>query len=180
MYKIEKTPKIKSQIAIIALLIILPVLCFVLIGCDPCSYSFNRQELSDVVKIELINYDNPDQEHFFSWVPDHTSDLKSFDNAKMTVLENLDDNNISDFIDDLCECDVLDTYYAYDSPKGICIRLSYSNGDFMIVWSNYEKKTFSGYIGKFSSKGDVSEFIGCFSSYDSFEALVNNYFQTQI
>lgn len=180
MYKTEKTPKIKSQIAIIALLIILSIVCFVLMGCDPGSYSFNREELSDVVKIELINYDNPDQDSFFSWVPDHSSDLKSFDNSKMTILENLGENKISDFLDDLCEYDVLDTYYAYDSPKGICIKLSYPNGDFMIIWGDYLHKSFDGYIGKFYSDGEVAEFIGCFSSYSSYESLVNDYFQTQI
>lgn len=133
-----------------------------------------------MISIKLINYDNPEQKHFSFWVTDHASDLKPFDNAKMSCLEILDDNRITDFVDDLCECDVLYKYYAYDPPNGKCIKLNYSNGDFLIVWSNYKTGSFSGYIGKFSIDGEIAEFIGCFESLTSYEDLVNNYFQTQI
>ena len=152
--------------------------CFTLTACDPGTYYFEQEELSDIVRIELINYDNPEQKHFISWVPDHTSDLKPLDNSKISVLETLEEDKIPQFIDTLCEFDILYRYYAFDSPNGVCLKLSYSNGDFLIV--NCNVPSFAGYIGEFTSDGEVTAFIGCFSASSSFTTLVNNFFQTKI
>lgn len=164
----------------VTIIVFLVVSCFTLSACDPGRYYFTSEDLSDVISIELINYDNPEQKQFSSWVPDHTSDLKPFDNSKMSRLEILDYNKKADFIESLCECLILYKYFACDSPNGICIKLNYSNGDYLIVWSNYQKGGFSGYIGRFTSEGKVAEFFGCFSSLTYYKDLVNNYFQTQI
>lgn len=161
-------------------LIILIVLCSLVqfVACDPSDYYFTQEELSDIVSIELINYENPAQKSFFSWVPDHTSDLKPFDNKKVCVLESLAEDKFSQFVETLCDCLILETYFAYDSPKGICVKKSYSDGDFLILSCN--EQTFAGYVGKFSSDGEVARFIGCFCNRDSFEALVNDYFVTNL
>lgn len=169
--------KIIKIVAIIALLF---VLCFTLSACDPSPYNFKSEDLAEVISIELINYDNPEQKHFSSWVPNHTSDLKKFDFKKMNHLETLDQSGISAFADDLCDCEILYKYFAYDSPSGICIKLNYFNGDFLIVQSDYETGSFIGYIGKFNIYGEVADFIGCFESLSSYKRLVNNYFSTQI
>ena len=161
-----------------ATILILIICCFTFTGCDPGSYYFTHEYLSDIVSVELINYNNPKQKHFISWVPDHSSDLKSFDDSKLSVLETLDEDKISDFIDTLCECHILATYYAYDSPNEICLKLNYSNGDFIIA--NCQNQSYAGYIGKFTFDGKVAKFIGFFSSRTSFITLVNDYFQTQI
>ena len=162
---------------ILAALLILSAL-YTLVACDPDTFYFDHEYLSDIVSIELIRYDNPEQKHFSSWVPDHTSDLKPFEDSKLNVLETLDENKISDFIDTLCECHILDKYYAFDTPNGICLKLNYSNGDLLIVSCN--KNSSAGYIGKFFSNGEVAEFIGCFSAPNYFETLVNDYFQMKI
>jgi len=156
------------------------VFCFTLSACDPSSYRFANEDLAEVTSIELIKYDNPEQKYFSTWIPDYTSDLKAFDNDKMSSLETLDESRLADFVDDLCGCNILYKYFAYDSPNGTCIKLNYSNGNFLIVWSNYEKDSFSGYIGIFSPVGEVAEFIGCFESIDSYKKLVNDYFHTKI
>lgn len=163
-----KTHKLK----IFTLITCLLVLCFTFSACDPGTFYFTSEDFAEVISIELINYDNPEQKRFKSWVPDHTSDLKPFDENKMSRLEILDESKISDFVDYLCECFILDTFFAYDSPNGNCIRLNYSNGDFLIIWSSY--------IGKFTSDGKVSKFFGCLGDSEYYENLVNNYFQTQI
>lgn len=165
---------------ITAVLAILLVLCSLVsfAACDPGTFYFDDEYLSAIVSVELISYVNPEQTHFFSWVPDHTADLKPFDESKVSVLETLDNDKLSDFIDTLCECDVLYKYYAFDAPNGLCLKLTYANGDFVIVSCN--GNSFAGYIGKFSADGEVADFIGCFSSLYSFETLVNDYFQTKI
>ena len=165
----------------LALLIGLWIVCLVFSACDPSSYQFDYHDLADnVVRIELIHYDNPDQRQFISWVPDHSSHLMPFQSSRMTVLETLDDAKKSDFLKQLSEAYILDKYYVYNSPKGICIKLSYSNGDFLIITCNYAEKAFGGYIGRYSENGDVAEFIGSFSGYDSFESLVNDFFEIKI
>lgn len=166
-----------KKLTIYALLL---VFCFILSACDPTSYYFTGEDLADVISIELVDYDNPEQKSFGSWVFDRTSDLKPFDNSKMSQLEILAENKIFEFVDSLCECCILEEYFAFDSPNGICIKINYSNGDFMIIWSNYKYSNFSGYIGRYSPDGEVTEFIGCFEGLGSYINLVNNYFQTQI
>ena len=164
--------KMAKWSAILALVVALTAICFTLTACDPGSYQFEREELDDVVSVELINYDNPKQKEFSSWVPDHSADLKPFDNSKVTVLETLADDKTADFLDELCEIPFLYLYYSYDSPKGICIKLSRSNGDYIIIWSDY--------VGEFSSDGEVKWFCGCFSGLSVYKDFVNGYFETQI
>ena len=172
----------KRIFGFIMLILTVAILCFTLSSCvwDPSSYYFKKEELSDVVCVELINYDNTDRKEFKSWVPDQFDELKPFDNYKMSVLENLDENKIPDFLDSLCEPLILYYFFTYDSPSGICLKLSYSNGDFLIVSNEYQRNTSMGYIGKYSSNGEVIEFIGCFHSSKDFIPLVNDYFKTQI
>lgn len=177
MKKFSKVPKIGTAISR-WVMIFLIICCITLTGCDPSSYYFAHDDLDDIVSIELIQYDNPEQKEFFSWVPDHTSDLKPFDNSKVSILETLDEGHISELIDTLCQFHILGTYYAYDSPKGLCLRLTYSSGDFLIV--SCDENSYTGYIGKFSLDGEVVQFIGCFASLRSFQTLVNDYFQTKI
>ena len=155
---------------------------FWLTACDPGSYQYDYNDLiENVVSIELINYDNPNQKSFISWVlPDHSSDLVPFEKSKTTQLEVLNEEKKEDFLKQLSNSDILYLYYAYDSPKGICIKLTYENGDFEIIWCDYEHKTFAGYIGRYTSEGEVEKFIGSFSSYDYFKSLVNDYFETNI
>lgn len=149
-------------------------------ACDPAGYSFSGEDIENVVSVELIEYDNPEQKQFLSWVPNHSSDLKPFDFSKMTRLKTLDEAMIPEFLDSLTECEVLYTYYAYDSPNSLCIKVNYEDGDFMIVWSNFIDSTYSGYIGRFSASGQVERFIGCFQGLDSYLFLVNNYFHVNI
>ena len=162
---------------LVTILLILSALC-AFAACDPNEINLDHEYLSDIVSVELINYDNSAQRQFFSWVPDHTSDLKPFDESKISVRETLDADKFSDFIDTLCECSILEKYYAFDSPSGLCLKLTYSNGDFVII--NCYKYSFAGYIGKFSSDGEVADFIGCFVNFNSFKILVNDYFQTKV
>ena len=175
--KFSKVSKIGTSISSLAILL-LNICCLMLTGCDPSGYYFSHDDLADVVSVELIQYDNPGQKNFSSWVPDHSSDLKPFDDSKVSVLETLDEDQTSGLIDALCEFHILEKYYAYDSPAGLCLKLTYSNGDFLIV--SCDEESYKGYIGRFSPDGEVARFIGCFASSSSFKTLVNDYFQTQI
>lgn len=98
----------------------------------------------------------------------------------MTILETLDNDDITAFIKQLSEISFLDKYYVFDSPKGISIRVIYANGDFEVISCDYEKKSFCGYIGKYTSSGDVVDFIGSFTGFNDFESLISNFFETKL
>ena len=156
------------------------IMCFCLCSCDPGTYTINPNSLEGVKTIELIDYKNPDQKHFASWEPNHFEDLKPFDTAKATVIEILQEERKSDFLDAFMQTDILYEYYAYDSPVDICIRLNYENGNFLIIWSNYKKNSFAGYIGEYSADGTVLSFWGSFSGLLYYQGLINNFFSYNI
>ena len=158
------------------LCLILSWICLVLCSCDPGSHNIDTNALSNVVGIELIEYKNDQQKHFVSWVPDQSDQLLNFDFSKMTILEVLPEEKIPDFISSFEKTDILHEYFAYDSPKDICIRLNYSNGDFLIIWANYAEGRFAGYIGEYHADGTVSSFWGSFSDLYYYEDLVEQYF----
>ena len=156
-------------------------LSFSLVSCDPGSYRVDTDSmLLDVLSVELIEYDNPDQDHFLSWVPDHFDDLKPFDHSRVTVLNTLPEENIEAFVKDFGECDILHQYYAYDSPDDIVIRCNYKNGDFLIIWADYENQSFGGYIGEYAADGTVKTFWGSFSALPQYTDLVSKYFQKSV
>ena len=161
-------------------LILVTILCFSMCACDPGRAHIGREGLNDVVRVELIQYENPNQKHFITWVPDYSDELAPFVLENATVLETLPAEKASDFFDALSEKDILYKYYAYDSPKDVCIRLTYQNGDFLIIWANYAENAHNGYIGKYSADGTVSFYWGCFYSLDYYEELVNEFFAYEL
>ena len=160
--------------------IIVAIICLSMCSCDPGSFSISREDLNDVISVELIEYANPNQKHFTSWVPDQFDKLVPFDPANATTLEFLPSDKISDFLDAFAKTDILHTYYAYNSPKDVCIKLNYQNGNFLIIWANYADNRFAGYIGEYSSDGTVLSFWGSFSSLSYYKDLVNKYFSYKL
>ena len=162
----------KKTVAIIVVMMI----CFTMCACDPGSFSIDREELNNIVSVELIEYANSNQKHFTSWVPDQFDKLLPFDSVNATTLEILSSEKISDFLDAFSKTDILHTYYAYNSPKDVCIKLNYESGNFLIIWANYSDNSYAGYIGEYSSDGDVLSFWGSFSALSYYKDLVNQYF----
>ena len=154
--------------------------CFMLTACDPGSFIIEEDYLKDVIAIELIEYDNPNQKSFFTWVPNQFDELKPFDITNYRVLEELPEEKIDEFLLSFQETDILHTYYAYDSPKDICIKLNYSNSNFLIIWANYKQNVFAGYIGEYLPDGTVLSFWGCFSALFYYEELVSDFFSIEL
>ena len=164
----------------IAAIILVIATCFLSTSCDPTSFEIDIDALDSVVSVELIEYENPEQKHFTTWVPDQSDKLVPFNLANATILETLPEEKISGFLDAFSTTDILHTYYAYDSPKDICIRLNYESGGFLIIWANYAENSYAGYIGEYSSDGTVSSFWGSFSSLDYYTELVNQFFAYEL
>ncbi len=156
--------------------ILITITCVLICACDPSGFVVDRNSLDDVISIELVEYKNSNQKHFTSWVPNHFNELLPFSLNNVTIIESLPADKIPEFLDSFSKTDILHTYYAYNSPKGVCIKLNYKNGGFLIVWANYEQGRFGGYIGEYSSSGAVLSFWGSFSALSYYEELVNDYF----
>lgn len=157
-------------------LIIPVVLCLLLCACDPGMESIGKDTLDDVVSIDLIRYDNPEQKEFASWVPDHTKQLKPFDPEKVTVLETLPEESIPALTEALSQAEILGSYFAYDSPRDVCLRLTRKDGSFLIAWADYEEGTFGGYVGEYAPDGSVLTFWGCFEALSAYTDLVDGFF----
>lgn len=164
---------------IISLLCLIAI-CFCLSSCDPSTFVVTAESLENVTSIELISYSNTEQKHFNSWVPNHFEDLVDFDNSRATVIENLEEEKIPEFIAEFTKTDILHTYYAYDSPNDVCIRLVFSNGNYLIIWADYNQNSHAGYIGEYMPDGKVLSFWGSFSSLHYYKDLVNNFFDYNI
>ena len=159
-----------------ALAIMGVIICLSMCACDPGSFIIDRESLNNVVSAELIEYTNTNHKQFFSWVPDQFDKLLPFDSDNATILARLPSEKIPDFLDAFSETDILHTYYAYNSPKDVCIKLNYENGNFLIIWANYMDNTYAGYIGEYSSDGTVLSFWGSFSALNYYEDLVSQHF----
>ena len=152
------------------------VLSLILCSCDPSSFIIEDNAFDNVIKIELVIYKNTNQKEFISWVPDYFDDLKNYDISKEETIEVLHEERINEFAISFKETDILNKYYAYDSPKDICIKATYKNGDFLIIWADYIRGSFAGYIGEFYNSGKPKSFWGSFSDMQYYVDLVNNYF----
>ena len=157
-------------------LLALATICCMLLSCDPSTYVIEDETLSRVTCVELIQYENTDQKHFVTWVPDQFEELVPFELSRATVLETLPAEKTSAFLEAFSKTYILHTYYAYNSPKDLCSRLRYENGDFLIVWENYAEHSHAGYIGEYASDGSVLSFWGSFSALSEYENLVYEYF----
>lgn len=165
----------------ILFLICILVLCFSLTACDPAVRSFDMDSItSNIVSIEMIDYDNPDQKIFFTRWSGHSSELLPFKESDCTLLKKLEEEKVDAFLQALCKTEYYYEYYACNSPSGVCLRLVYGNSDFLILNRDPESDLIRGYIGKYSADGEVVEFYGCFGSYHSFEKLVDIFYENEI
>ena len=163
----------------IAALLLCIVLMLTLTACGPVMIHLDKSELENkVVKVELIHYENPKQKLFKSWVPDHSKKLKPFEEVRVVVLEELPTERMSEFLDQLSETGIWDKFWAVDSPRCFCLRLTYDDGSFLIL--NCYGHSYGGYIGTYASDGEVQDFIGSFCEWSGFRDLVENFFSIDL
>lgn len=112
----------------------------ILSACGPISpppIHLQKSELENkIVKVELIHYENPDQEFYKkykSYTSDHFKELPSYDESNETILKELPPECISDFLDRVSEAEILPVYFFCDSPKCLCMKLTYNDESFLIL-----------------------------------------------
>ena len=162
-------------------LIILILSAFVLLltACDPGMVHYARNiSIDDVVRVELIDYDNPKVKKISSLITERG--IKAFDFKKMTIVEELSEEKYEDFFQDFSQLKLWGRWHHLNSPSGTSIRIVYSNDDFDVVsFGNIEDQVFS-FMAKYNSKGKLIDFIGTVESKTDYINLINSYFKTQI
>lgn len=160
----------RNKIFILLVLLLVPIL----FSCDPVMINLDIDELeTNLVDIELINYENDEQSKFPFWTKDYSDKLLKFDSNKASVIDDLEETKINAFLECLTEFEVIYKYYTFDSPKGRCAKLNYSNGNYIIVGL---EKINSGYIFKYDENGNVIEDIGKINGSKDFVLSVEHLF----
>ena len=102
-------------------------------GCvwDPELYQFEYEKLKgQIASVELIHYENDNPE-----IIKDASEVMPFDFDKEEVIETLDANKIDDFALDLSEIRFMNDSDFAKEAIGICIKITYENGEFIIITS---------------------------------------------
>lgn len=158
--------------------IILIFVTLILSACDPVTperIHLQKDNLENqIIRIEMVHYDNPKQKKFKTYDSDHFKQLQSYDESNETILKELPAECIPDFLDRLSETDILSGSCYYDSPKCLCFKLIFSDGRYMIM--SCKEKSFVGYIGTYSATGEVVDFIGSFGSNKDWTDLIDVFF----
>ena len=157
-------------------IVIICMLCFFFVACDPGYRSYNEETLiSDVARVELISYEQPKAKVINTFFGAYNYRFLSFNLKKMTVIESLDDEYIEDFFRDLSEVSIWTHWIHLNSPDGICIRLVYNNEDFDVLSvKDIDGEKYS-IIMKYNKRGRVLDYIGPFSNTDDFQLLIENF-----
>ena len=146
-------------------------------GCvwDPAITYFDYDELKEqIATVELINYENENPK-----IIKDASNVLPFDFAKMEVIETLASDKIDDFVTDLSETGFMDYSSFAKEPVGICIKITYKDGKFIIITSTLIDVAYA-LVEVFDSNGFSIEHIGKPGSRKDFVALVNKYFEYKI
>lgn len=147
------------------MILLICFICLSLTACEPPGVSYPDDYLRDVIKIELINYDN--------------SKMSPFNFDKMEIIEELDAEKLDDFLRDLSEIymwrSITEGYF-----DGISIRTIYSNGNFEVMSCNNTDYRINSYVVRFDSDGKKIKFIGSVEDESEFINIINKYFITQI
>lgn len=144
-------------------------------GLEP--YILDEERLkTNTVSVDLIQYLHPGPE----WVRDEPG--QPFDFNRMRVIETLPTEQLDEFIISFTEIpyDYFGQYY--NAPVGICIKINYDNGDFLIACCNFLGDRVYNFVATYDISGEITSTVGGFPldpDYDYY-ALVNSYFDTQL
>ena len=95
---------------------------------------------------------------------------------KEEVLETLPADKIDDFIMDLSEIRFLDYSSFAKEPVEICIKITYKNGEFIIISVTLMNGVVYCFIEVFDKLGYSIEHIGGIENRDDIDRIINKYF----
>ena len=153
-------------------ILLIIVICCMLSACDPISYNYFNDKAAEVVAVELINYDNPKAKVINTFIS--TIRVQRFNFAKTEIIGAIGEDQLDDFLLDLSKVRIWTGWVHSNSPTGISLRITYSNGDFEVASSHAENRL--PFFARYNSKGKLKKYLGSFQSNKEFEELINKYF----
>ena len=153
----------KRVVVFVFLTFIFTMLC----GCEPPFYWLEGEELA-IEEIELIYYNNPES----ASIDPEKQKVIPFDFEKMQIIEVMDEESKSRFMDKLPSWDFWLGFGKSDSPNGYSLKFNCANGNFIIV--SFDE---ADYAVLFDENGQVLKDYGAMV-FDAHDA--NEYFDFQI
>ena len=108
---------------------------------------------------------------FLNGYSDHSSEIKDLDMNTVNVISVLPDSDLEMFKRTLRVCEVMMDYYVYDSAAALSIMVVYESGTFDIIGEDY--------LCRYSSTGEVIDYIGIFTSHAYTDFLYFVFFEEQ-
>ncbi len=145
-------------------------------SCEP-AWKHLKNDLGDVeiVSVQLIKYDNSDTKTIHNTIFKEVDVTTPFDFEKMQVLEELPQEDIEGFINDLLEEDMYaDPWVHSDSPNGTGFRIIAESGDFWVITVGLGLR--DHYLGCFDAQGTLIQYLGEFD-FDRVESLTETWFE---
>lgn len=135
----------------IIILFVFIISLLALTGCDPSSYYYSYEDLnSNVVSIELINYENNEAVELF----EKREKVKPFNFSKLNVIEVFDNEKNDDFLLEFSKIEFMLVWRHLDSPKGESIKINYKDGSFDVICYYVQ------FSCQYDELGNVKNFIG--------------------
>lgn len=146
-----------------------------LVGCvtDPPTYYFNAEELiENVIRIELVNFVNEKPEQVI--VNDDTT--LSFNMVNATLIKELDNEKIKDFIDDLSTITFHIENKSVNSPLGYTIIIYMENQETIVLSCTVVDGLAYSMVAVFTVDGSFIEHIAKFADEPKFRKVLERYF----
>ena len=165
-------------------ILLLVFLYFPLAACDPAVNKYQYEELSGIVRVELIQYDNNEPELINTFLTNRH--MQRFNFNKEELIETMDSDKKSDFIKELSEITLNNHWWQPDSHSEICLKIIYKNDDFQVIsYSNSNGSLVTRYNkdGLLTNNiGKLNGFGGGASQFDrsSYIDMINRYFEVQV
>lgn len=155
------------------LVFVIVVLVIFLNACEPEAYYFRNSERNDeIVSVDLISYTTDSIE-----IVESNEEILNVSVDSIILLETVDGSYLDDFIDDFSNIEFLLGFPRMNSPSGICIKINYENGDFLLIM-DFEKDEISyGDAILYDSSGNFKEYFGGSSWRENYLNLINDYFE---
>lgn len=142
------------------------------LACDPVRYRYDYEGLrKSVVSVELMEYKATTVK-----MTQKKSDIDMFDFDKSETVQTLEPSKIDDFLRAFTKVEFFKYEEFASTPIGRCIKLTYSNGDFLVA-IGYRKGgvCYSG-THLYDENGNIKEVVGYMSNADAFFKVRDDFF----
>ena len=163
-----------KQFACITLLTTMLFSAIALCSCEPATWTYSPEELmNEVVKVELVYFptvENPVKHK------EKLNNVKSINFDEATFIQELSQDQYSDFFDKLSGVVFDEDYYSIDYPMGYTLLMHERDGEILVLsWYATSDNNYCLHA-KYDSNGNFIEQFTSFLTVIQFEQLLLEFF----